>query len=48
MPNVIITPHNAGPTPHYAKRAFEMFRNNLARFQNGEDLANQIDLDREY
>lgn len=48
MPNVIITPHNAGPTPHYAKRAFEMFRNNLARFHQGEDLANQVDLDREY
>lgn len=48
MPNVIITPHNAGPTPHYARRAFDMFRNNLARFRQGEELANQIDLDLKY
>lgn len=48
MENVIITPHNAGPTPHYAKRAFEMFRNNLARFHQGEELYNRIDFDRKY
>lgn len=48
MPNVIITPHTAGPTPHYAQRSFDLFHANLKRFRQGQPLENLIDLDRTY
>ena len=48
MPNVVITPHIAGPTPYYDKRAFEMFQANLERFRQGEPLTNLVDFDRGY
>lgn len=48
MPNVIITPHTAGPTPHYAARSFALFRDNLQRFRADEPLHNLIDLNRTY
>lgn len=48
LPNVILTPHIAGPTPYYAQRAFTMFRENLERFRRGEALTNLIDFDLGY
>ena len=48
MPNVILTPHIAGPTPYYAERAFAMFIENLSRYRRGEELNNRIDYDRGY
>jgi phosphoglycerate dehydrogenase-like enzyme len=43
MENVIITPHFAGGTPHYDERAFEIFLDNLHRYQAGEPLHNVVD-----
>lgn len=40
LPNVIITPHVAGITPHYDERAVELFIENLRRFLAGETLLN--------
>jgi phosphoglycerate dehydrogenase-like enzyme len=48
MPNVIITPHIAGNTPHYDERAVDMFTANLRRFLNGVPLLNIIDAERGY
>ncbi len=47
-PNVIISPHVAGLSPHYTDRAFFLFKENLRRYLAGEELLNQIDLDRGY
>ncbi len=43
MRNVILTPHFAGATPHYADRVLEIFIDNLERFQRGERLRNVVD-----
>ncbi|MFB0919232.1 MAG: D-2-hydroxyacid dehydrogenase [Clostridiaceae bacterium] len=48
LENLIITPHNAGPTPHYNERAFDIFKNNLKRFRGGEGLLNIIDYNKKY
>lgn len=48
MPNVIISPHVAGLSPHYVERAFLLFKENLRRYMAGEDLLNKIDLKRGY
>lgn len=48
MPNVIISPHVAGLSPHYLDRAFSLFKENLRRYVSGEELWNQIDLQRGY
>jgi phosphoglycerate dehydrogenase-like enzyme len=48
MPNVIVSPHIAGFSPHYTARAFILFKENLRRYLNGEELVNQIDLQRGY
>ena len=47
-PNVIISPHVAGLSPHYKDRAFLLFKENLRRYLAGEELLNRIDLDRGY
>lgn len=47
-PNLILTAHYAGATPHYHQRAFAIFRDNLRRFQAGEPLCNLIDKERGY
>lgn len=48
LPNVIITPHNAGSSPKYIERALEIFRHNLDAYPNKEKMRNVIDLDRGY
>ncbi|MDO5016150.1 MAG: D-2-hydroxyacid dehydrogenase [Eubacteriales bacterium] len=44
MENVLITPHNAGPTPHYFERAMGIFLDNLERFRQGKPMRNLVDL----
>lgn len=44
MPNVLITPHLAADTPLYMKRAFALAAQNLTRFQAGQPLHSQVDL----
>jgi phosphoglycerate dehydrogenase-like enzyme len=48
LPNVIISPHVAGLSPHYDQRAVELFAENLTRHLAGEDLLNRVDLERGY
>jgi phosphoglycerate dehydrogenase-like enzyme len=48
QPNVIISPHVAGLSPHYLDRAFLLFKENLRRYLAGEELLNRIHLDRGY
>lgn len=48
LPNVIISPHVAGLSPHYVERAFVLFKENLRRYLAGEELLNKIDLERGY
>jgi len=43
MDNVLLTPHYSGLTPHYNERVFEIFLDNLERFQKGEPLRNVVD-----
>ena len=43
LPNVIITPHMAGYRPDYWDAATRLFAENLARFERGEPLLNQVD-----
>jgi phosphoglycerate dehydrogenase-like enzyme len=44
MPNVILTPHISGITPHYDKRAVDLFAENLHRYLAGLSLYNLIDI----
>jgi phosphoglycerate dehydrogenase-like enzyme len=48
LPNVIITPHISGFSPHYDERAVELFSENLRRYLAGLPLYNQIDPGRGY
>ncbi len=48
MENVIITPHNAGVSPYYMKRALEIFLNSLKLYKEGKPLPNRINLIRKY
>lgn len=48
LPNVFLTPHTAGPTPHYATRSFALFRANLEELRHGQPMTNRIDPDRKY
>lgn len=48
LDNVIVTPHVAGDTPHYAERALGLFADNLERWRGGGDLRNRVDLDAGY
>ncbi|NLM05445.1 MAG: D-2-hydroxyacid dehydrogenase [Tissierellia bacterium] len=43
LDNILMTPHNAGITPHYLKRSLEIFDHNLRNFREGKDLINIID-----
>jgi len=48
MPNVIITPHIGGGSPHYTDRAVDLFAANLARYVTGESLFNVVDREQGY
>jgi len=48
LPNVLITPHTAGITPYYFKRAAELFAENLTRYLDGTKLNNLYDPSRGY
>jgi phosphoglycerate dehydrogenase-like enzyme len=48
LPNVIITPHIAGFSPHYDERAAELFTQNLHRYLEKLPLYNHLDLKLEY
>jgi phosphoglycerate dehydrogenase-like enzyme len=48
MENVIISPHVAGFTPHYDRRAADLFAENLRRYLSGQPLLNQVEREREY
>jgi phosphoglycerate dehydrogenase-like enzyme len=48
MPNVLITPHNAGANPYYNRRVTDLFRDNLARYLAGEPLRNRVEVERGY
>ncbi len=43
MPNVIITPHNAGDSPRSHERLMDLFCENLRRYVAGEALLNVVD-----
>jgi phosphoglycerate dehydrogenase-like enzyme len=42
LPNVIVTPHNSGPSPLNMERAMAIFLDNLARFAAGKRLRNLV------
>lgn len=42
LPNVIVTPHSAGTNPGNHLRAAEIFLDNLARYERGEPLRNEV------
>lgn len=48
MPNVIITSHYAGATPHYHERALDILLDNLQRYQHNKPLRNIVDKQRGY
>lgn len=43
MPNVIITPHVAGPSDHNRDRSFQLITENIQRFVAGAPLLNRVD-----
>jgi len=47
-PNLILSPHVAGISPHYTQRALRMFTENLRRYSAGEALLNVFDPERGY
>lgn len=47
-PDVIITPHASGHSPHADARLFDLLCENTRRFAQGEKLLNIVDLDLEY
>lgn len=42
MKNVIITPHFSAPSEKFMDRAVDVFCENIKRFQNGDELINQV------
>lgn len=48
LPNVLLTPHVAGFSPHYDERAVALFSENLMRYLAGLKLYNEVDLVRGY
>ena len=45
LDNVVATPHVAGSPTRYADRVFAILEENIARFLNGQELKNRVDLD---
>jgi glyoxylate/hydroxypyruvate reductase len=48
LPNVLITPHISGTTPHYSSRITDLFCDNLVRYLRGEPLVNLVIGERGY
>lgn len=48
LPNVVLSPHVSGFTPHYDERAMALFAENLRRYVAGEPLLNVVDVQRGY
>ncbi len=48
LPNVILTPHISGFSPHYDQRAVALFAVNLDRYLTGLPLYNRFSAEREY
>jgi phosphoglycerate dehydrogenase-like enzyme len=48
MPNVMVTPHSSGHSPHSGRRMFALFKENLRRFAAGEPLLNVVDKRAQY
>lgn len=46
--NVIITPHVSGFSPSNYKRYFAIFKDNLKKYLNNEELVNQVDFELKY
>ena len=44
MRNVILTYHSSGSSPHVVGRHYQIFLDNLERFQSGRPLANVVDV----
>lgn len=42
LPNVIVTPHNAGASAGNARRIYALFRENLGRYHRSEPLLNEV------
>ncbi|MDP7259653.1 MAG: NAD(P)-dependent oxidoreductase, partial [Anaerolineales bacterium] len=48
LPNVIISPHVAGFSPHYDERALQVFAENLRRYLSNQPLLNGVDFQKRY
>ncbi|GAC1390842.1 MAG: D-2-hydroxyacid dehydrogenase [Ktedonobacteraceae bacterium] len=48
LPNVLMSPHNSGVTPHYNERAATIFEENLRRYLAGQPMYNLVDKQRGY
>ena len=48
LPNVILTSHTAGGSQNIAKRAMELFIDNMHKYVNGEPLSNVVDKEKGY
>lgn len=48
LPNVIVSPHVAGFSTHYRKRAMALFIENMGRFLADDELLNKVDITRGY
>jgi phosphoglycerate dehydrogenase-like enzyme len=48
LENVLISPHVAGFTPEYDRRAATLFAENMSRYLSGQPLLNRVDPQRGY
>ena len=48
MPNVVVTPHTAGGSPHRVGRTVDLFCDNLARLLDGLPMSSVINKDKGY
>jgi len=48
LPNVILTPHIGGVSPHYMDRAADLFGENLVRYIGEQPLYNQFNIEKGY
>ena len=48
MDNVIITAHYSGMTPHYHERGLSIFKENLIRYVQGQEMMNVVDKESGY